>query len=152
MGVEPTPSAWEADVLPIYYICMIPLFYGISVINGFRAVRISFSSSLVSKIRNSNVLDKSILKIPITDFASTTYLPEAKSKFPWNCAIMLTKSFTPSMVSSLIIMLFIRATSFFLFSMTLAIILSKNQFVQYKFEFRQFLQNFLLVSRNLMSE
>ena len=21
MGVEPTPSAWEADVLPIYYIC-----------------------------------------------------------------------------------------------------------------------------------
>lgn len=152
MGVEPTPSAWEADVLPIYYICMILLFYGISVINGFRAARISFSSSLVSKIRSSNVLDKSILKIPITDFASTTYLPEAKSKFPWNCAIMLTKSFTPSMVSSLIIMLFIRATSFFLFSMTLAIILSKNQFVQYKFEFRQFLQNFLLVSRNLMSE
>lgn len=22
MGVEPTPSAWEADVLPIYYICI----------------------------------------------------------------------------------------------------------------------------------
>lgn len=22
MGVEPTPSAWEADVLPIYYICL----------------------------------------------------------------------------------------------------------------------------------
>ena len=27
MGVEPTPSAWEADVLPIYYICTILLFY-----------------------------------------------------------------------------------------------------------------------------
>ena len=26
MGVEPTPSAWEADVLPIYYICVITLF------------------------------------------------------------------------------------------------------------------------------
>ena len=23
MGVEPTPSAWEADVLPIYYICVL---------------------------------------------------------------------------------------------------------------------------------
>lgn len=25
MGVEPTPSAWEADVLPIYYICLIKI-------------------------------------------------------------------------------------------------------------------------------
>ena len=47
-------------------------------------VKISSIRSFVSKIRSSNAFDKSILNIPITDFASTTYLPEAKSKYPLN--------------------------------------------------------------------